>query len=87
DANVSNATVGAGGTYAGAAAVAITNSTAVTNARFDGGTTDNTLYFGGLKIAAEHTTNYAASGDAYQASTAGVSAGKAQNDVVSATTA
>ncbi|MDD1526699.1 leukotoxin LktA family filamentous adhesin [Bradyrhizobium sp. WBOS7] len=87
DANVSNATVGAGGTYAGAAAVATTNTTAVTNARFDGGTTDDTLYFGGLKIAAEHTTNYAASGDAYQASTAGVSAGKAQNDVVSTTTA
>lgn len=87
DANVSNATVGAGGTYAGAAAVATTNSTAVTNARFDGGTADDTLYFGGLKIAAEHTTNYAASGDAYQASTAGVSAGKVQNDVVSTTTA
>lgn len=87
DANVSNATVGAGGTYAGAAAVATTSSTAVTNARFDGGTTDDTLYFGGIKIAAEHTTNYAASGDAYQASTAGVSAGKAQNDVTSTTTA
>ncbi|WP_166817229.1 leukotoxin LktA family filamentous adhesin [Bradyrhizobium sp. 1(2017)] len=87
DANVSNATVGAGGTYAGAAAVATTNSTAVTNARFDGGTTDDTLYFGGIKVAAEHTTNYAASGDAFQASTAGVSAGKAQNDVTSTTTA
>nr|WP_249153855.1 leukotoxin LktA family filamentous adhesin [Bradyrhizobium diazoefficiens] len=87
DANVSNATVGAGGTYAGAAAVATTSSTAVTNARFDGGATDDTLYFGGIKVAAEHTTNYAASGDAYQASTAGVSAGKAQNDVTSTTTA
>ncbi|MCP3390837.1 leukotoxin LktA family filamentous adhesin [Bradyrhizobium sp. CCGB12] len=87
DTNVSNATVGAGGTYAGAAAVATTSSTAVTDARFDGGTTDDTLYFGGLKIAAEHTTNYAASGDAFQASTAGVSAGKAQNDVNSTTTA
>ena len=32
-------------------------------------------------------TNYAASGDAYQASTAGVSAGKAQNNVNSTTTA
>lgn len=87
DANVSNATVGAGGTYAGAAAVATTASTAVTNARFDGGTTDDTLYFGGLKIEAKHTTNYAASGDAYQASTAGVSAGRAKNDVNSTTTA
>ena len=38
DTNVSNAKVGAGGTYAGAAAVATTSSTAVTNARFDGGT-------------------------------------------------
>ncbi|GMO97067.1 leukotoxin LktA family filamentous adhesin [Bradyrhizobium sp. TM239] len=87
DTNVSNATVGAGGTYAGAAAVATTSSTAVTNARFDGGTTDDTLYFGGLSVKATHTTNYAASGDAYQASTAGVSAGKAQNDVTSTTTA
>lgn len=87
DANVSNATVGAGGTYAGAAAVATTASTAVTNARFDGGTTDDTLYFGGIKIEAKHTTNYAASGDAYQASTAGVSAGRAKNDVNSTTTA
>jgi hypothetical protein len=87
DTNVSNATVGAGGTYAGAAAVATTSSTAVTNARFDGGTADDTLYFGGLRINAVHTTNYAASGDAYQASTAGVSAGKAQNDVNSTTTA
>ncbi|MDI3559416.1 leukotoxin LktA family filamentous adhesin [Bradyrhizobium sp. Arg816] len=87
DTNVSNAKVGAGGTYAGAAAVATTSSTAVTNARFDGGTTDDTLYFGGLRINAKHTTNYAASGDAYQASTAGVSAGKAQNDVDSTTTA
>ncbi|SEM47998.1 leukotoxin LktA family filamentous adhesin [Bradyrhizobium sp. OK095] len=87
DTNVSNATVGAGGTYAGAAAVATTSSTAVTNARFDGGTADDTLYFGGLRINAIHTTNYAASGDAYQASTAGVSAGNAQNDVDSTTTA
>ncbi|WP_375309886.1 leukotoxin LktA family filamentous adhesin [Bradyrhizobium sp. A5] len=87
DANVSNATVGAGGTYAGAAAVATTSSTAVTNARFDGGATDDTLYFGGLSVKAKHTTNYAASGDAYQASTAGVSAGKAQNDVNTTTTA
>lgn len=87
DTNLSNAMVGAGGTYAGAAAVATTSSTAVTNARFDGGTTDDTLYFDGLTIQATHTTNYAASGDAYQASTAGVSAGKAQNDVDSTTTA
>ncbi|MET4273159.1 MULTISPECIES: leukotoxin LktA family filamentous adhesin [unclassified Bradyrhizobium] len=86
DINVSNATVGAGGTYAGAAAVATTSSTAVTNARFDGGTTDDTLFFGGLNIQAKHTTNYAASGDAYQASTAGVSGGSAQNDVNATTT-
>ncbi|MCS3760549.1 leukotoxin LktA family filamentous adhesin [Bradyrhizobium centrosematis] len=87
DANLSNAKVGAGGTYAGAAAVATTSSTAVTNARFDGGSTDDTLYFGGFRIDAKHTTNYLASGDAYQASTAGVSAGKARNDVDSTTTA
>ncbi|PIT02591.1 hypothetical protein TSA1_18875 [Bradyrhizobium nitroreducens] len=87
DTNVSNATVGAGGTYAGAAAVATTSSTAVTNARFDGGTADDTIYLGGLTIKATHTTNYAASGDAYQASTAGVSAGKARNEVDSTTTA
>ncbi|MCK1400726.1 leukotoxin LktA family filamentous adhesin [Bradyrhizobium sp. 4] len=86
DINVSNATVGAGGTYAGAAAVATTSSTAVTNARFDGGATDDTLFFGGLNIQAKHTTNYAASGDAYQASTAGVSGGSAQNDVNATTT-
>ncbi len=87
DTNVANATVGAGGTYAGAAAVATTSTTAVTNARFDGGTTDDTLYFGGLNIRAKHTTNYAASGDAFQASTAGASGGKAKNDVTSTTTA
>ncbi|QOZ76222.1 leukotoxin LktA family filamentous adhesin [Bradyrhizobium sp. CCBAU 53351] len=87
DANLSNAKVGAGGTYAGAAAVATTSSSAVTNARFDGGATDDTLYFGGFRIDAKHTTNYLASGDAYQASTAGVSAGKARNDVDSTTTA
>ncbi len=87
DTNVSNAVVGAGGTYAGAAAVATTNSTAVTNARFDGGTTDDTIYLGGLTIKATHTTNYLASGDAYQASTAGVSGGKARNEVDSTTTA
>ncbi|PJG56131.1 leukotoxin LktA family filamentous adhesin [Bradyrhizobium forestalis] len=87
DTNVSNAKVGAGGTYAGAAAVATTNSTAVTNARFDGGSTDDTLYFGGFRIDAKHTTNYLASGDAYQASTAGVSGGKTRNDVDSTTTA
>ncbi|WLA68165.1 leukotoxin LktA family filamentous adhesin [Bradyrhizobium diazoefficiens] len=87
DTNFSNAIVGAGGTYAGAAAVATTSSTAVTNARFDGGSTDDTLYLGGLTTKATHTTNYAASGDAYQASTAGVSAGKTRNDVDSTTTA
>ncbi|QDP25202.1 leukotoxin LktA family filamentous adhesin [Bradyrhizobium cosmicum] len=87
DSNVSNATVGAGGTYAGAAAVATTSSTAVTNARFDGGATDDTLYFGGLSVKAKHTTNYAASGDAYLAATAGVSGGQAKNDVASTTTA
>ena len=87
DANVSNATVGAGGTYAGAAAVATTSSTATTQARMDGNGTDDTLYFGGLNIRAKHTTNYAASGDAYQASTAGVAGGSAQNNVNSTTTA
>ncbi|MGL9622638.1 leukotoxin LktA family filamentous adhesin, partial [Bradyrhizobium sp. U531] len=87
DTNFSSALVGAGGTYAGAAAVATTSSTAVTNARFDGGSTDDTLYFGGFRIDAKHTTNYMASGDAYQASTAGVSAGKTRNDVDSTTTA
>ncbi|KJC41165.1 leukotoxin LktA family filamentous adhesin [Bradyrhizobium sp. LTSP857] len=87
DANVSSATVGAGGTYAGAAAVATTSSTAVTNATLYGNATDDTLYFGGLNIRAKHTTNYSASGDAYQASTAGVAGGSAQNDVTSTTTA
>jgi len=87
DANVSSATVGAGGTYAGAAAVATTNSTAVTNATLYGNATDDTLYFGGLNIRARHTTNYGASADAYQASTAGAAGGKAQNDVTSTTTA
>ena len=58
----------------------------MTNARFDGGATDDTLFFGGLNIQAKHTTNYAASGDAYQASTAGVSGGSAQNDVNATTT-
>ncbi|MET4255568.1 hypothetical protein ABIC09_000496 [Bradyrhizobium sp. S3.12.5] len=87
DANVANAVVGAGGTYAGAAAVATTSSTATTQARADGNGTDDTLYFGGLNIRAKHTTNYAASGDAYQASTAGVSGGSAQNTVTTNTTA
>jgi hypothetical protein len=87
DANVSSAIVGAGGTYAGAAAVGTTSSTAVTNATLYGNATDNTLYFGGLNIRAKHTTNYSASGDAYQASTAGVSGGSATNTVTSTTTA
>jgi hypothetical protein len=87
DTNVANAIVGAGGTYAGAAAVATTSSTATTQARMDGSGTDDTLYVGGLNIRAKHTTNYAASGDAYQASTAGVSGGSAQNTVTTNTTA
>ncbi|MEH2493083.1 leukotoxin LktA family filamentous adhesin [Bradyrhizobium sp. AZCC 2230] len=87
DANVANAVVGAGGTYAGAAAVATTSSTATTQARMDGNGTDDTLYLRGLNIRAKHTTNYAASGDAYQASTAGVSGGSAQNTVTTNTTA
>ncbi|MET4326721.1 hypothetical protein ABIB80_002547 [Bradyrhizobium sp. i1.15.2] len=87
DTNVASALVGAGGTYAGAAAVATTATTAVTDAMLYGEATDNTLYFGGLNIKAKHTTNYAGSGDAYQASTAGASGGSAQNDVTSATTA
>jgi filamentous hemagglutinin family protein len=87
DTNAANAVTGAGGTYAGAAAVATTSSTATTEARFDGGTTDDTLYFGGLRIDAKHTTNYGANGDAYQASTAGVSGGSAQNTVTTNTTA
>ncbi|MBR0688118.1 leukotoxin LktA family filamentous adhesin [Bradyrhizobium manausense] len=87
DVNAANAVVGAGGTYAGAAAVATTSSTATTQARMDGNGTDNTLYFGGLNISAKHTTNYGASGDAYQASTAGVSGGSAQNTVTTDTTA
>ena len=53
----------------------------------DGNATDDTLYFGGLNIRAKHTTNYAASGDAYQASTAGVAGGSAQNTVTTNTTA
>ncbi|MBR1087140.1 leukotoxin LktA family filamentous adhesin [Bradyrhizobium manausense] len=87
DTNVANAIAGAGGTYAGVASVATTSSTATTNARIDGNGTDDTLYFGGLNIRAKHTTNYAASGDAYQASTAGVSGGSAQNTVTTTTTA
>jgi hypothetical protein len=87
DTNVASAIVGAGGTYAGAAAVATTATTAVTDAMLYGEATDNTLYFGGLNIKAKHTTNYAGSGDAYQASAAGASGGSAQNDVTSATTA
>ncbi|MCP3442992.1 leukotoxin LktA family filamentous adhesin [Bradyrhizobium sp. CCGUVB14] len=87
DVNAADAIVGAGGTYAGAAAVATTSSTATTQARMDGNGADDTLYFGGLKVSAKHTTNYGASGDAYQASTAGVSGGSAQNTVTTDTTA
>src|SRR5207248_8577802 len=42
---------------------------------------------GGLNIQATHTTNYAGSGDAYQASFAGASGGSATNNVTSNTTA
>lgn len=81
DSNTAKATAGSGGLSAGAAAVATTSMTSTTDAILYGGTTDNTLYFGGLGINAQHTTTYAATGDAYQASALGASGGVATNTV------
>ncbi|MBI5131767.1 MAG: leukotoxin LktA family filamentous adhesin, partial [Rhodopseudomonas palustris] len=81
DSNTARSTAGSGGLVAGAAAVAITSADNVTTAELSGGTTTNTLYFGGLGINAQHSASYAASGDAYQASAVGASGGKADNTV------
>ncbi|MGB3487899.1 MAG: leukotoxin LktA family filamentous adhesin [Xanthobacteraceae bacterium] len=81
DSNTAKATAGSGGLSAGAAAVATTSATGTTDAVLDGGDTDNTLYFGGLGINAQHTATYAANGDAYQASAIGASGGIATNTV------
>lgn|GEM_PF-2883088 len=81
DSNTAKATAGSGGLSAGAAAVATTSTTSTTDAILYGGDTDNMLYFGGLGINAQHTTSYAANGDAYQASAIGASGGIATNTV------
>ncbi|MBN8976663.1 MAG: leukotoxin LktA family filamentous adhesin [Rhizobiales bacterium] len=81
DSNTAKATAGSGGLSAGAAAVATTSTTSTTDAVLDGGDTDNTLYFGGLGINAQHTATYAANGDAFQASAIGASGGVASNTV------
>ncbi|MBR1196473.1 leukotoxin LktA family filamentous adhesin [Bradyrhizobium sp. AUGA SZCCT0158] len=87
DSLASSATAGSGGTIAGAAAVALINNTATTSANLYGNATSNTLYLGGLNIQAQHQTNYAGNGDAFQASFAGASGGNATNNITSTTTA
>ncbi|MBR1266082.1 leukotoxin LktA family filamentous adhesin [Bradyrhizobium sp. AUGA SZCCT0222] len=87
DSLASSATAGSGGTIAGAAAVALINDTATTSANLYGNATSNTLYLGGLNIQAQHQTNYAGNGDAFQASFAGASGGNATNNITSTTTA
>ena len=87
DSLAASATAGSGGTIAGAAAVALINNTATTSANLYGNATSNTLYLGGLNIQAQHQTNYAGNGDAFQASFAGASGGNATNNITSTTTA
>jgi hypothetical protein len=87
DTLASSATAGSGGTIAGAAAVALINNTATTSANLYGNATSNTLYLGGLNVQAQHQTNYAGNGDAYQASFAGASGGNSTSNVTSTTTA
>ncbi|MBR1143695.1 leukotoxin LktA family filamentous adhesin [Bradyrhizobium sp. AUGA SZCCT0431] len=87
DTLAASATAGSGGTIAGAAAVALINNTATTSANLYGNATSNTLYLGGLNIQAQHQTNYAGNGDAFQASFAGASGGNSTSNVTSTTTA
>ena len=87
DTLAARAMAGSGGTIAGAAAVALINNTATTSANLYGSATSNTLYLGGLNIQAQHQTNYAGNGDAYQASFAGASGGNSTSNVTSTTTA
>ncbi|MBR1212048.1 leukotoxin LktA family filamentous adhesin [Bradyrhizobium sp. JYMT SZCCT0180] len=87
DSLASSATAGSGGTIAGAAAAALINNTATTRANLYGNAATNTLYLGGLNIQAQHQTNYAGNGDAFQASFAGASGGNATNNITSTTTA
>ena len=87
DSNTAEALAGSGGMVAGAAATATTSTDSTVSATLKGGATSNTLYFGGLGINAQHTTTYAANGDAFQASAVGASGGIALNTVESDVTA
>jgi len=87
DTTVAKSTAGSGGLSAGAAAIAKTSTTSTVSAELKGGTTANTLYVTGLGVRATHRTNYAATGDAVQASAIGASGGSADNFVDSTVTA
>lgn len=87
DTTVAKSTAGSGGLSAGAAATSTTSTTSTVSAELKGGTTLNTLYVTGLGVRATHTTNYAATGDAVQASAIGGSGGSADNTVNSTVTA
>ena len=87
DTTVAKSTAGSGGLSAGAAAVSKTSTTSTVSAELTGGTTLNTLYVTGLGVRAKHRTNYAATGDAFQASAIGASGGDASNTVTSTVTA
>ncbi|MBS0536807.1 MAG: leukotoxin LktA family filamentous adhesin [Proteobacteria bacterium] len=86
DTNVAKSTAGSGGLSAGAAAVSTTSTTSTMNASLKGNASASTptnLYFSGVGVRADHTTNYAATGDAFQASAIGASGGSASNTVTS----
>ncbi|WP_082540812.1 leukotoxin LktA family filamentous adhesin [Pseudolabrys sp. Root1462] len=86
DTNAAKSTAGSGGFSAGAAAVSTTSTTSTVDASLKGNantTTATILYLGGLGVRAGHTTNYAATGDAFQASAIGASGGNAANTITS----
>lgn len=87
DTTIAKSTAGSGGLSAGAAAISKTSTTSTVSAELKGGTTLNTLYVTGLGVRATHRTNYAATGDAVQASAIGASGGSADNTVTSTVTA
>ncbi|WP_168192777.1 leukotoxin LktA family filamentous adhesin [Undibacter mobilis] len=87
DTTVAKSTAGSGGLSAGAAAVSKTTTTSTVSAELLGGATLTTLYVTGLGVRATHRTNYAATGDAVQASAIGASGGSADNTVTSTVTA
>ncbi len=90
DSNVAKSIAGSGGLSAGAAAISTTATTSTMSAALKGNasaSTPTTLYFSGVGVRADHTTKYAATGDAFQASAIGASGGNSSNTITSTVTA